>query len=231
MSLQSPLSAKKIGAKMRVILLGPPGAGKGTQAQFLCELLELTPISTGDRLRHEVRAATDLGQAVKSILDSGALVPDDLIITLVKKSLAELAPGMGYLLDGFPRTVPQAQALQDAGIALDYVIQLEVADEEIVKRLSGRRVHLASGRIYHVDFNAPKLANTDDVTGESLIQRNDDSEDVIRQRLKVYHAQTAPLVSWYQALAATGKGPEFHKVMGTGPVEVIRQRLKEVFKG
>ena len=214
---------------MRVIFLGPPGAGKGTQAHFLCNFLQIPNVSTGDRLRQEVQAETELGKQVKEIMAAGLFPADELIIALVKKALLETKEAKGFLLDGFPRTVAQAEALKDASIDIDHVIELEVADEVIIQRLSGRRVHLSSGRIYHVTLNPPKVADIDDMTGEALVHREDDKEAVIRKRLEVYHDKTKPLVHWYQRLASTNKIPVFSKISGEGAVEIVRQRLVQIF--
>jgi adenylate kinase len=186
---------------MRLILLGPPGAGKGTQAQFVCEEFGIPQISTGDMLRAAVSAGTELGQRVKAVMDSGALVSDEIIIDLVKERIAQPDCANGFLFDGFPRTIPQAEALDGAGVTLDAVVEIRVPDEEIVKRMSGRRVHPGSGRTYHVEYNPPQRAGVDDVTGESLIQRDDDQEATVRQRLAVYREQTEPLIGYYGARA------------------------------
>lgn len=218
---------------MRVILLGAPGAGKGTQAQFITEEFGIPQISTGDMLRAAVKAGTPLGLAAKKVMDEGGLVSDDIIVGLVKERIAEPDCANGFLFDGFPRTIPQAQALVDEGIAIDYVVELDVADEEIIKRLSGRRVHPASGRVYHVDYAPPKEAGKDDVTGEELVQRDDDSEETVRKRLEVYHDQTRPLVDFYQNLAGRDgdKAPVYARIEGTGSVEDIRARVMKVLKG
>ena len=189
---------------MRIILLGAPGAGKGTQAQFLSEKYAIPQISTGDMLRGAVKAKTELGIQVEQVMASGGLVTDDIIIALVKERIQEKDCSKGFLFDGFPRTIPQAQALLDAGVDINVVLEIDVADDEIVKRLSGRRVHLDSGRVYHIDFNPPKVENRDDVTGEELIQRIDDQEKTVRSRLRLYHQQTEPLVDFYKQLAASG---------------------------
>lgn len=212
---------------MRVILIGPPGAGKGTQASFICEAFGIPQISTGDMLRSAVKAGTPLGIAAKEIIDSGALVSDDIIIGLVTERLREPDCVNGYLFDGFPRTIPQADALRDAGIALDYVVEIDVPDAAIVERMSGRRVHLASGRTYHVKFNPPKITARDDVTGEALIQRADDCEETVRNRLAIYHAQTEPLVAYYAQWEASGdaRAPRYRKVNGIGTVEGIRDAI------
>src|SRR5512135_3229604 len=189
---------------MKLILLGAPGAGKGTQANYIKEKFGIPQISTGDMLRAAVKAGTPLGVAAKKIMDAGGLVSDDIIINLVKERIKEADCANGFLFDGFPRTIPQAQAMKDAGIPIDYVVEIDVDDGEIVKRMSGRRVHLASGRTYHVVFNPPKVAGRDDVTGEDLVQRDDDQEETVKKRLAVYHDQTKPLVDYYSGWAATG---------------------------
>ncbi|HVL56055.1 MAG TPA: adenylate kinase, partial [Burkholderiaceae bacterium] len=190
---------------MRLILLGPPGAGKGTQASFIKDKYGIPQISTGDMLRAAINAGTPIGQQAKRVMDAGSLVSDDLIIGLVKQRLAEPDCANGYLFDGFPRTIPQADAVQEAGIGIDYVLEIDVPDDEIIERMSGRRVHPASGRTYHVRFNPPRTAGHDDVTGEPLIQRDDDREETVRRRLDVYRQQTRPLVDYYQRLAACGQ--------------------------
>ena len=209
---------------MRLILIGPPGAGKGTQAAFIRAAYGIPQISTGDMLRAAVKAGTPLGIAAKKIMDSGALVSDDIIIGLVKDRLREPDCAQGYLFDGFPRTIPQADALKDAGVVLDYVIEIDVPDAAIVERMSGRRVHVGSGRTYHVKFNPPQVTGRDDVTGEPLIQRADDSEQTVRKRLAIYHAQTEPLVTYYAQWEARGdpKAPRYRKVNGLGTVEAVR---------
>ena len=210
---------------MRVILLGAPGAGKGTQAQFICERFGIPQISTGDMLRAAIKAGTDLGKQVKEVMDSGGLGSDDLIIGLIKERITQEDCANGFLFDGFPRTIPQAEALVDANIELDHVLEIAVADEEIVARLSGRRVHPGSGRIYHVEHNPPKVAGKDDVTGEELIQRDDDKEETVRKRLQVYHTQTKPLVEFYKQLAADKGAPKCSKVEGIGSVEQITAKV------
>jgi adenylate kinase len=209
---------------MRLILLGPPGAGKGTQAAFICEAYGIPQISTGDMLRAAVKARTPLGLAAQAVMDSGSLVSDDIIIALVTERLAQPDCANGYLFDGFPRTIPQAEALRNAGVDVDYVIEIDVPDAAIVERMSGRRVHLASGRTYHVIFNPPKVTARDDVTGEPLIQRADDCEETVRNRLSVYHAQTEPLVAYYSQWEASGdaRAPRYRKVNGLGTVDAIR---------
>jgi adenylate kinase len=209
---------------MRVILLGGPGAGKGTQANYIKERYQIPQISTGDMLRAHVKAGTELGVAAKKIMDAGGLVSDDIIMGMVKERIAQDDCKNGYLFDGFPRTIPQADALKAAGVKLDAVVEVDVPDEEIIKRMSGRRVHLASGRTYHVVFNPPKVAGKDDVTGEDLIQRDDDKEETVRARLKVYHDQTEPLVAFYGKEAAAG-GLKYVKINGIGKVEQIRDQI------
>ena len=209
---------------MRLILLGPPGAGKGTQAQFITEAHGIPQISTGDMLRAAVKAGTPLGQAAKKVMDSGGLVSDDIIISLVKDRLTAPDCAKGYLFDGFPRTIPQADAMKDAGVALDYVLEINVPDTVIVERMSGRRVHPASGRTYHLKFNPPKVAGKDDVTGEALIQRDDDKEETVKHRLAVFHSQTEPLLAYYAKWAAAGdpKAPRYREVNGLGTVDAVR---------
>jgi adenylate kinase len=211
---------------MRLILLGPPGAGKGTQATFLTKHYGIPQISTGDMLRAAVKAGTPLGVAAKKVMDSGALVSDEIIIGLVKERLKEPDCAKGYLFDGFPRTIPQAEAMRDAGVAIDYVLEIDVPAEDIILRMSGRRAHLASGRTYHVKFNPPKVEGRDDVTGEPLVQRDDDREETVRKRLEVYQAQTRPLIEFYGRWAATGQpaAPKCRKISGQGGVEDIRAR-------
>jgi len=209
---------------MRLILLGPPGAGKGTQATFIKEAFGIPQISTGDMLRAAVSAGTPLGREAKQVMDSGKLVSDEIIIGLVNDRLRAPDCRNGYLFDGFPRTLPQAQAMRDAGVAIDYVLEIDVPDEAIIERMSGRRTHAKSGRTYHVKFNPPKTAGVDDVTGEPLIQRDDDREDTVRKRLEVYKAQTRPLVDYYAKWAAEGdtRAPRYRKVDGLQPVEKVR---------
>lgn len=208
---------------MKLILLGAPGAGKGTQAKFICEKFGIPQISTGDMLRAAVKAGTPLGVEAKKVMDAGGLVSDDIIIGLVKERLKQDDCKAGYLFDGFPRTIPQADAMKSAGVGLDYVLEIDVADSEIIERMSGRRVHLASGRTYHVKFNPPKTEGKDDVTGEPLVQRDDDREETVKKRLAVYHSQTKPLVDYYASWAASGdaKAPKSRKVAGVGSVEAI----------
>jgi len=210
---------------MRVILLGAPGAGKGTQAQFITSKYAIPQISTGDMLRAAVKAGSPLGALVKEVMASGGLVTDDIIIALVKERIEQPDCSKGFLLDGFPRTIPQAEAMEQAGIAIDVVVEIGVEDEEIVKRLSGRRVHADSGRIYHVINNPPKLTDVDDITGEPLIQRDDDKEETVRKRLKVYHEQTKPLVDFYQQLEVKGHGVKVVRLNGQDNVEVVRQQI------
>ena len=212
---------------MRIILLGAPGAGKGTQAQFICEKYGIPQISTGDMLRAAVKAKSDLGKQVEEVMVSGGLVTDDIIIALVKDRIKEGDCGKGFLFDGFPRTIPQAAALIEGDIQIDIVLEIDVNDDEIVKRLSGRRVHVESGRTYHVVYNPPKLAGADDVTGGELIQREDDKEETIRNRLNVYHLQTKPLVDFYTKLSNSDTNVRVTKVNGLAKVDAIRE---EIFK-
>jgi len=209
---------------MRLILLGPPGAGKGTQATFIKDAFGIPQISTGDMLRAAVSAGTPLGRESKQVMDSGRLVSDDIIIGLVNERLRAPDCSNGYLFDGFPRTLPQAQALRDAGVVIDYVLEIDVPDAAIIERMSGRRTHTPSGRTYHVKFNPPKVADVDDASGEPLIQRDDDREDTVRKRLEVYKAQTRPLVDYYAKWAAEGdsRAPRYRKVDGLQPVEAVR---------
>jgi adenylate kinase len=211
---------------MRLILLGPPGAGKGTQATFIKEKFGIPQISTGDMLRAAVKAGTPLGIAAKKVMDSGALVSDDIIIGLVKARLLEADCQNGYLFDGFPRTTPQAEAMKEAGVTIDYVLEIEVPDSEIIERMSGRRVHMASGRSYHVKFNPPKVAGVDDLTGEPLIQRDDDKKETVAKRLDVYHTQTEQLIGYYSQWAENGSAgaPHYKKISGLGLVEEIKSR-------
>jgi len=212
---------------MRLILLGGPGAGKGTQANYIKERYGIPQISTGDMLRAAIAAGTEMGKAAKAVMDAGQLVSDDIIIGLVKDRIKQADCAKGFLFDGFPRTIPQAEAMKAAGVPIDYVVEIDVPDEEIVKRMSGRRVHPASGRTYHVVFNPPKVAGKDDATGEDLIQRDDDTEETVKKRLDVYHAQTEPLVAYYSKWAASGSAgvPKYVKVTGTGKVEGIRDSI------
>jgi adenylate kinase len=218
---------------MRLILLGPPGAGKGTQAKFIAEKYGIPQISTGDMLRAAVKAGTPLGIAAKAVMDAGQLVSDELIINLVKERLAQPDCAKGYMFDGFPRTLPQADALKDSGVALDVVLEIDVPDAEIIERMSGRRAHLASGRTYHIKFNPPKQDGVDDVSGEPLVQRDDDKEDVVKKRLDVYHAQTKPLVKYYSDWAATGDAvaPRYARIQGTGSVEEITAKAFAALEG
>lgn len=211
---------------MRLILLGPPGAGKGTQASFIREKFGIPQISTGDMLRAAVKAGTPLGVAAKKVMDSGGLVSDDIIIGLVKDRLTQPDCAQGYLFDGFPRTIPQADAMKDAKVKIDCVLEIDVPDSDIIDRISGRRVHAASGRTYHLRFNPPKVSGKDDLTGEDLIQRDDDLEATVRTRLDVYHAQTRPLVAYYSQWAASGApdAPRYRKIAGLGSVDEIRER-------
>ena len=211
---------------MRIILLGAPGAGKGTQAEYLRETYGIPQVSTGDMLRAAVKAGTALGKQAESIMKSGGLVSDDIIIGLIKDRIQQPDCVNGFLFDGFPRTIPQAQALVDAGIDIDVVLEIDVPDEEIIRRLSGRRVHLASGRIYHIENKPPKVADVDDVTGEPLIQRDDDKEATVRKRLEVYHQQTKPLVEFYKKAAAGKKSLRFLTMGGVGSIVDIRASLK-----
>jgi len=217
---------------MRLILLGAPGAGKGTQAAFICQKYGIPQISTGDMLRAAVKAGTPLGLAAKQVMDAGGLVSDDLIIALVKERIAQPDCANGFLFDGFPRTIVQADAMKTAGVRLDLVLEIDVPDEAIIERMSGRRVHPASGRSYHVKFNPPKVAGKDDVTGEDLIQRVDDEETTVRNRLQVYKNQTQPLVAYYSSWAATGAtdAPRYRKISGTGSVDEITARALEALK-
>lgn len=217
---------------MRLILLGPPGAGKGTQASFITEKYGIPQISTGDMLRAAVKAQTPVGLEAKKVMDAGGLVSDDIIIRLVKDRLTQDDCTNGYLFDGFPRTIPQADALKDAGVKLDYVIEIDVPSEDIIQRMSGRRVHTASGRTYHTIFNPPKVEGKDDVTGEDLVQRDDDKEETVRKRLEVYQDQTRPLVDYYSSWAAEGaaEAPRYVKVAGVGKVEEITQRIADALK-
>ncbi len=212
---------------MRIILLGAPGAGKGTQAQYITEKYGVPQISTGDMLRAAVKAGTPLGKVAKGVMDAGQLISDEIIIGLVKERITEADCANGFLFDGFPRTIPQADALKDAGVAIDAVVEIDVADEEIVKRMSGRRVHPGSGRTYHLIFNQPKVEGKDDVTGEDLVQRVDDNEETVRDRLNVYHDQTAPLISYYKnwGSADASSAPKYVYVAGVGTVSDIRDKV------
>lgn len=217
---------------MRLILLGAPGAGKGTQAQFICEKFGIPQISTGDMLRAAVKAGTPLGLAAKKVMDEGGLVSDDIIIGLVKDRLQQPDCANGYLFDGFPRTIPQAEAMKEAGVPIDFVLEIDVQDEAIIERMSGRRTHPGSGRSYHVKFNPPKVEGVDDVTGEPLIQRDDDKEETVRKRLEVYHAQTRPLVDFYSTWAASGDGaaPQCRKVDGMQVLDAVTQSVFDSLK-
>jgi adenylate kinase len=215
---------------MRLILLGGPGAGKGTQANFIKDKYRIPQISTGDMLRAAIKAGTELGKKAKGYMDSGGLVPDEVIIGLVKERINEADCQKGFLFDGFPRTIPQADAMKEAGVSLDAVVDINVPDAEIIKRMSGRRVHLASGRTYHITFNPPKEENKDDVTGEALIQRDDDQEETVRNRLDVYHAQTEPLIDYYKSWesSAESAAPKYIRIEGVGKVEDIRDQIYSV---
>ncbi|MBD3645582.1 MAG: adenylate kinase [Alcanivorax sp.] len=218
---------------MRVILLGAPGAGKGTQAQFIKEQFNIPQISTGDMLRAAVKAGTPLGLEAKKVMDAGGLVSDDIILGLVKERIGEDDCANGFLFDGFPRTIPQAQALVEQGVDIDFVVEIDVDDEEIIERLSGRRVHPSSGRVYHVKYNPPKEDGKDDETGDELVQRDDDKEETVRKRLEVYQSQTRPLVDFYQDLAKKddAKAPRYVRVAGVGSVDDIRNRVLDALKG
>jgi len=214
---------------MRIILLGAPGAGKGTQAQFLMNTFGIPQISTGDMLRSAIKSGSELGKKAKQVMDAGQLVSDDIIIELVKERITEPDCENGFLLDGFPRTIPQADAMRDNGIEIDYVLEFDVPGEVIVDRMSGRRVHPGSGRVYHVEHNPPKVEGKDDETGEELVVRPDDQEQTVRKRLSVYHEQTEPLVEYYQKLSAAGK-TEYHKIDGTQPVEKVSEQLGDLLR-
>ena len=217
---------------MRLILLGAPGAGKGTQATFITGKFGIPQISTGDMLRAAIKAGSPLGLQAKKFMDAGALVPDDVIIGLVKQRIREPDAAKGFLFDGFPRTIPQADAMKSSGVMLDYVVEIDVDDAEIVKRLSGRRVHPASGRTYHLLFNPPKVAGKDDATGDELVQRDDDKEATVKKRLEVYHSQTKPLVAYYSDWARSGAAgaPRYVKIAGVGSMESIRDRIFAALK-
>jgi adenylate kinase len=212
---------------MKMILLGAPGAGKGTQAKFLTETYAIPQISTGDMLRAAVKAESDMGLKVKSVMESGGLVTDDIIIGLVKERITEDDCAEGFLFDGFPRTIPQSEAMEDAGVEIDVVLEIDVPDDEIVRRLSGRRVHLDSGRVYHVDFNPPAKEGLDDVTGEPLVLRKDDEEDTVRKRLSLYHEQTKPLVNFYQEMEKKTGKMRFIKIDGTRSINEIVADIKQ----
>ena len=217
---------------MRLILIGPPGAGKGTQAAFIKERFAIPQISTGDRLRAAVKAGTPLGLKAKSVMESGALVSDDIILGLMEERLAQPDCKNGFLLDGFPRTIPQAEALKKTGIPIDFVLEISVPDDEIVRRISGRRVDPVSGRTYHIVYNPPKVEGKDDVTGDPLIQRDDDKEDVVRHRLEVYHNQTEALVKFYGDLAKSGDktAPQYRAISGLGTIDEITARVFDALK-
>jgi len=212
---------------MRLILLGGPGAGKGTQANHIKDNYQIPQISTGDMLRAAVKAGTELGLKAKEYMDAGGLVPDDVIIGLVKERIKESDCEKGFLFDGFPRTIPQADAMKEAGVPIDAVVDINVPDEEIIKRMSGRRAHLASGRTYHIVFNPPKEEGKDDVTGEPLVQRDDDKEETVRKRLEVYHDQTEPLIDYYKNWQSSGQAgaPQYVRIEGVGKVEEIRDQI------
>ncbi|MDV6317164.1 adenylate kinase [Idiomarina sp. HP20-50] len=214
---------------MRIILLGAPGAGKGTQAQFLMNTFGIPQISTGDMLRSAIKSGSEMGKKAKQVMDAGQLVSDDIIIELVKERIAEPDCQNGFLLDGFPRTIPQADAMRDNGIEIDYVLEFDVPDEIIVDRMSGRRVHPGSGRVYHIEHNPPKVDGKDDETGEELVIRPDDQEQTVRKRLSVYHEQTEPLVEYYRKLSEEGK-TEYHKIDGTQPVEKVSEQLGSLLR-
>ncbi len=218
---------------MRLILLGAPGAGKGTQAAYICQKYGIPQISTGDMLRAAVKAGTPLGVAAKKVMDAGGLVSDDIIIGLVKERIAQPDCANGFLFDGFPRTIPQADAMKAAGVKLDVVLEIDVPDSAIVERITGRLFHVSSGRSYHVKFNPPKVAGKDDVTGEDLIQRDDDKEETVRKRLAVYQSQTRPLVDYYSAWSATGdaQAPRYRKILGLGTVDEITARAMAALEG
>lgn len=215
---------------MKFILLGAPGAGKGTQAQFLTKQFNIPQISTGDMLRAAIKAGTELGMKAKEAIDAGQLVTDDIIIGMVKERIAESDCANGFLLDGFPRTVPQADALADAGVEIDAVVEIDVPDEEIVKRMSGRRAHLASGRTYHIVYNPPKVEDKDDETGEDLVQRDDDKPEVVKDRLNVYHKQTAPLIDYYSDAAAKNSALKYIKVDGTQKIDAVEKAILKSLK-
>jgi adenylate kinase len=212
---------------MRLILLGGPGAGKGTQANYIKDQYQIPQISTGDMLRAAVKAGTELGKEAEGYMDAGGLVPDGVIIGLVKERIKEPGCEKGFLFDGFPRTIPQADAMKEAGVPIDAVVDIDVPDDEIIKRMSGRRAHLASGRTYHVAFNPPKEEGKDDVTGEPLVQRNDDKEETVRKRLEVYHDQTEPLIGYYRKWEGSGEAdaPKYIKIQGVGGVDQIRDQI------
>jgi len=217
---------------MKIILLGPPGAGKGTQAHYIIQEFDIPQISTGDMLRAAVAAGTSLGRELKQIMDAGELVSDDLILQLVKDRITQPDCRNGYLFDGFPRTIAQAEGMKDNGIVVEFVVELQVEDEEIIRRMSGRRIHPASGRSYHIIFNPPKEEGRDDVTGEPLVQRDDDKEETVRKRLQVYHQQTSPLIEYYSKWAGKGgkNAPRYIEVSGSGDVEAIRESIVTALK-
>ncbi|MDD2367967.1 MAG: adenylate kinase [Sulfuricurvum sp.] len=215
---------------MKIILLGAPGAGKGTQAQFLTKAFDIPQISTGDMLRAAIKAGSELGTLAKSFMDSGKLVTDEIIIGLVKERILEEDCKNGFLLDGFPRTVPQADALKEAGVAIDAVIEIDVPDSVIVERMSGRRAHLASGRTYHVVFNPPKVEGKDDETGEELVQRADDKAEVVLDRLRVYHEQTAPLVDYYKGVSVSDTSVKYITINGTQPIDIVEKEILSQLK-
>ena len=212
---------------MRLIMLGAPGVGKGTQAQFICEQFAIPQISTGDMLRAAIKAETSLGLQARAVMAAGALVSDDIIVGMVEQRIQGTDCAAGFLFDGFPRTIPQALALQDAGVPIDHVLEIALDDEEIVRRLSGRRVHEASGRIYHLTYNPPQRAGLDDVSGDALVQREDDREETVRKRLQVYRNQTAPLIEFYKSLAGSG-APIYHQVSGDGSVATIKHQILQI---
>jgi len=218
---------------MRILLLGLPGAGKGTQAQFLIHKFSIPQISTGDMLRSAIRADTPLGREAKAYMNKGALVPDHIVIELVKQRIQNLDCSQGFIMDGFPRTLPQAEALRNAGVDIDYVVEIEVGDGEILRRMSGRRVHPGSGRSYHIEYNPPKVEGKDDVTGEPLVQRPDDDEETVRKRITTYHEQTKPLVNYYLDWAASGdpRAPTYVNIYGRGSVEHIRDKIFAALSG
>jgi adenylate kinase len=218
---------------MKIILLGMPGAGKGTQARFLIEKYAIPQISTGDMLRAAIKAGSALGKEAKSYMDRGALVPDGVVIELVKQRVKEPDCARGFIMDGFPRTLPQAQALRDAGIDIDFIIEVEVGDAEIMRRMSGRRVHPPSGRTYHIEYNPPKVPDRDDVTGEPLVQRADDNEETVRKRITTYHSETKPLIAYYMKWAGTGdaRAPKYVNIYGSGSVEHIRDKIFAALAG
>jgi len=226
-SMRSSDKTLTLGNTMRLILLGGPGAGKGTQATFITEKFGIPQISTGDMLRAAVKAGTPLGLEAKKIMDAGGLISDDIITGLVKDRVAESDCANGYLLDGFPRTIPQADAMRELSIDVDYVVEISVDDSEIIKRMSGRRAHLASGRTYHTIYNPPKTEGIDDVTGEPLVQREDDKEETVKKRLDIYHEQTEPLIEYYGSYAKSGEtsSPQYIKIEGVGSVDSIRDKI------